>query len=209
VSIGGTIALMLAAQHNPRVRNVVSINPYDYAKGSGVRRGSLVANLVCGLALVPVVGETVMRFRNRLVEKVIFNGGVAEPSAVPPQLMEELYLTGLRIGHYRAFLSLLRNAHKWEDAHAHYGDIKVPVLLVYGENDWSKPAERKATEQRIPGCRIETVAGGNHFLSLDRPREVDRLIKTFDREARPGVHSMKNLDTPDVTPPSAARCGTS
>jgi pimeloyl-ACP methyl ester carboxylesterase len=193
VSIGGTIPLLLAAQRNPRVEKIVAINPYDYAKGLGVRRASFVANLVCGLALVPVVGETVMRLRNRLVEKAIFNGGVAEPSAIPPQLMEEFFLTGLRPGHYKAFLSLLRNAHKWEDAQAHYQDIKVPVLLVYGERDWSRPKERKATQQHIPGSRIETVAGGSHFLSLDRPRELERLIRG---------HA-------GVSPPTAARFGTS
>lgn len=179
ISIGGTIPLLLAAQHNPRVQKVVAVNPYDYAKGRGLWRASLVAKAVCSLALVPVMGDTVMRLRNRLVERAIFNGGVAEPSAIPPQLMEELFLTGSRTGHYRAFLSLLRNAHKWEDAHAHYQAIQVPVLLAYGENDWSKPEERKATQQQIPGSRIETIAGGNHFLSLDRPREVERLIVGF------------------------------
>ena len=30
VSIGGTIALVLAARHNPRVSRVIAINPYDY-----------------------------------------------------------------------------------------------------------------------------------------------------------------------------------
>lgn len=179
ISIGGTIPLLIAAQHNLRVKRIVSINSYDYARGSGMRRSSFVSNVVCGLALVPVLGETVMRLRNRMVEKAIFEGGVAEPSAIPPRLMEELFLTGLRRGHYKAFLSLLRNAGKWEDAHAHYKDIRVPVLLVYGENDWSKPSERKATQQDIPGARIEMVAGGNHFLSLDRPREVERLISEF------------------------------
>ena len=35
VSIGGAIALIIAARRNPRVARVVSINPYDYAKGRG------------------------------------------------------------------------------------------------------------------------------------------------------------------------------
>ena len=208
VSIGGTIALLLAARHNPHVKKIVSINPYDYAKGRGVRRGSLVAKVVCGLALVPVGGETVMRLRNRLVERAIFNGGVAEPSAIPPQFMEELFLTGSRPGHYQAFLSLLRNARKWEDAHGHYQDIDVPVLLVYGENDWSRPSERNATQQHIPGSRIETVAGGSHFLSLDRPRELERLIIRFGGE-HSGDQSSTTLDTPDFTPPTASHFGTS
>jgi pimeloyl-ACP methyl ester carboxylesterase len=52
---------------------------------------------------------------------------------------------------------LLRNAHKWEDAHAQYKNIEVPVLLVYGEKDWSKPSERATTLREIPGARLETV----------------------------------------------------
>jgi len=45
-SIGGSIALLLAARHNPRVRRVVAINPYDYDGGRGLRRSSALANLL-------------------------------------------------------------------------------------------------------------------------------------------------------------------
>jgi pimeloyl-ACP methyl ester carboxylesterase len=53
-------------------------------------------------------------------------------------------------------------------------------LLVYGEHDWSKPKEREATLRDIPGAKMQTVAGGGHFLSLDRPQEVGQLIAEFD-----------------------------
>src|SRR6476646_5337278 len=36
ISIGGAIALIIAAQRNPRVARVIAINPYDYAKGHGM-----------------------------------------------------------------------------------------------------------------------------------------------------------------------------
>src|SRR5919202_2712192 len=35
-SIGGTIGLLLAARHHPRVRRVVAINPYHYDRGRGL-----------------------------------------------------------------------------------------------------------------------------------------------------------------------------
>jgi len=179
ISIGGTVALLMAARHDPRVKKVVAINAYDYAGGGGLRRSSVVANLIFGLGMIPVLGETVMRFRNRMVERPIFEGGVAEPDAIPAPLLEELYLVGTRPRHYRGFLNLLRNAYKWDQAHAHYPDIKVPVLLVYGERDWSRPSEREITLHDIPGAKMHTVAGGSHFLSLDRPREVEELITGF------------------------------
>ena len=41
VSIGGTVALMLAGRHDARVARVVAINPYDHARRRGLARSSL------------------------------------------------------------------------------------------------------------------------------------------------------------------------
>ena len=64
VSIGGVIPLVLAAHGDPRVARVVSINPYDYDKGRGLARSSLVGWIITYATLIPVVGETVMRLRS-------------------------------------------------------------------------------------------------------------------------------------------------
>lgn len=179
VSIGGVIPLLMAAQGNLRIRKVVSINPYDYARGRGLARASIVARVLVLCALVPVLGETFLRLRNRIVEDLVFRGGVGEPIAFPSALLADLYAGGNRRGHYRAFLNLLRNAWMWEEARAQYGNVRVPVLVIYGERDWSTPAERDATVRAIPGARMEQVAGGGHFLPVDRPQEVARLITEF------------------------------
>jgi hypothetical protein len=42
-----------------------------------------------------------------------------------------MYEVGNRPGHYRAFISLLRNAASWQTATKVYGNINVPVLLVW------------------------------------------------------------------------------
>ena len=67
VSIGGAIALIIAARRNPRVARVIAINPYDYAKGRGMARSSLFGWIVTYASLLPVIGETVMRLRNFLI----------------------------------------------------------------------------------------------------------------------------------------------
>lgn len=179
ISIGGVIPLVLAAKHNPRVKKVVSINPYDYGKGLGIRRGNFVAAILFTLAKIPVLGDTVMRFRNRIVEGLVMQGGVAEPEALPQKFLEQLFAEGLRKGHYRAFLNLIRNAHQWEDARQVYSHIDIPVLVVYGDRDWSRADERQRTVNAIPGAKVETVANGGHFLSLDQPESVVTLIKEF------------------------------
>jgi len=179
VSIGGSLALIIAARHNPRVARVIAINPYDYAEGRGMARSSWAGWLVTYASLVPFAGETVNRLRNFLIVSAVFRGGVADANAIPPALMKEMYEVGSRPGHYRAFISLLRNAASWEAAAKDYGQIAIPVLLIWGDRDWATPEEREHDRSLIPGVEMTTLERGGHFLPLDRPKELLELIVRF------------------------------
>lgn len=179
ISIGGVIPLLMAAKRDPRVKKVIAINPYDYGQGRGVTRANLVAWVIFTLAQVPILGDTFMRLRNRMIERIILQGGVAFPQALTEGFVRQVYDSGLRKGHYRGFLNLIRNAHHWDEARRVYHQIQVPVLVIYGDRDWSHPAERQQTAQAIPRARVETVANGSHFLSMDQPERVAELIKGF------------------------------
>jgi len=183
VSIGGTIALVLAARHNPRVSRVIAINPYDYPPDGGIRSSSLIARLVLAPAGVPILGATLMRMRNKVVSDAIMAGGVASAEALTPELRAELYEVGERRGHYQAFLSLLSHERRWADARNLYPKIKVPALLVYGEQDWAPAAQRERTGGLIPKVMMKTIGSGGHFLSLDRPTELSELIVGFAASA--------------------------
>jgi pimeloyl-ACP methyl ester carboxylesterase len=187
VSIGASIALLLAARNNPRVARVVAINPYDYAKGRGMARSSVLARLVVGLADIPILGETVMRLRRFFVMKSVLDGGVSNPEHIPPELLKEMYLVGNRRGHYRAFISLLRNAETWEAAAKAYAKISIPVLLLWGDRDWSRPEEREHDRQIVPGARMATVEDGGHFLPLDRPDAVIEHVLAFQASCSQGI----------------------
>lgn len=179
VSIGGSIALILGARSNPRIDRVISINPYDYANGRGMGRSSPFGWVAANIAPLPVIGETIMRFRPFFIIRAVLRGGVANPTNISPALMMEMYRVGDRRGHYRAFLRLLRHAKSWSDAKQDYRHIKAPTLLIWGGKDWSKPYERERTRALIPNAQMETIAGGGHFLPLDRPQELQRLIVDF------------------------------
>lgn len=179
VSIGASIALILAARNNPRVSRVVAINPYDYAKGRGMARSSPLAGLFVALADVPVLGDTVMRLRQFFIMKSVLDGGVSDPRHISPELLKEMYLVGNRRGHYRAFLNLLRNAESWETATKAYSNIRIPVLLLWGDRDWSRPDEREHDRQIVPGAKMATVENGGHFLPLDRPDAVVEHLLAF------------------------------
>lgn len=178
-SIGGSIALLLAARRHPRIRGVVAINPYDYDRGRGLRRSSTLANLVFAANRIPLLGATVMRMRNRFVEERILRGGVHREGALPPELAREMYEVGNRRGHYRAFMSLVRHWPLWEAARSEYQAIDRRVLLLYGEHDWSRPEEREADRRDILGAQLRVVPDAGHFLSLDAPDDLIRSVTEF------------------------------
>jgi pimeloyl-ACP methyl ester carboxylesterase len=183
-SIGGTIALLLAARHNPRVRGVLAINPYDYDRGRGLRRSSSLANLVVGMNTLPLIGGAMAHVQPFAAVKQILEGGVYRKDAFPSALLRELHASGRKSGHPRAFTQLVRHWPSWEDARAEYGAIALPVLLLYGDHDWSRDVEREADRRAIPGSRMRVVKDAGHFLTIDAPSVFVRAVGEVSALAR-------------------------
>jgi pimeloyl-ACP methyl ester carboxylesterase len=175
-SIGASIALRLAAAHDPRVARVVAVNAYDYDGGRGVRRSSILANLLFGVNDIPVVGPTFARLRSLPIVRRVLQGGVRRRASLPPELAREIYRVGNRPGHARAFASLVHHWAGWEHGRSTYGQITTPVTLVYGDHDWSRDPERAADARDIPGAELRIVPDAGHFLSLDAPEALAAAI---------------------------------
>jgi pimeloyl-ACP methyl ester carboxylesterase len=178
-SIGATAALAVAARRHPRVRAVVAISTYDYDRGQGAKRGSALGRLLFDLGGVPVIGPTVSRLRQYPIVKRVFDGGLHRLAGFGEPLAREMYRVGNRRGHYQAFASLVAQWPTWEAVRTRYGDIDRPVLLLYGDHDWSRPDERAATARLIPGAELRTVSNAGHFLSYDAPEETLHHLVEF------------------------------
>lgn len=66
----------------------------------------------------------------------------------------------------------------------HLGDdvrkIRVPTLLIWGENDKQTPvADARAFHQHIPGSQLFVIPGADHFVYRQQPSAVARLMQTF------------------------------
>ena len=77
------------------------------------------------------------------------------------------------IEYYRQSPSALR--------HGAPPQIEKPLLYLHGEGDGCIGVDvvRAARESFPPGARIEILDGAGHFLHLERPAEVHRLILEF------------------------------
>jgi len=63
---------------------------------------------------------------------------------------------------------------------------EVPTMLVWGERDAVIPASHgRVAHELIPGSRLEIVPDAGHFLPLERPELLDRLLRDFIATTEP------------------------
>ena len=175
-SIGGSIALTLAARRNPRLQRVVALNPYDYGHWGGIRRSSPLNNVIFTAMLWPGVGPLVPYAATPGILSLVMAGGLHDRKNLPQELVDAMHRCGLLPGHPRAFRSLSQQWRSWLAAREKYRSIELPVTLAYGQEDWSLPAERDANAEAIPGARAVTLEHAGHFSCLEKPTEIARLI---------------------------------
>ena len=180
-SIGASIGLMLAARGNQRIACVLAVNPYDYGRWGGARRGSPLNNVVFTTILWPILGPIVARAGTKGVLALVMAGGLHDPRKLPPELVDDLARCGRLPGHAMAFRSLCQHWRSWIAARARYGQISLPVTVVYGDDDWSRTAERDANARDIPGVHVVRLEATGHFASLERPSEIAGLISATRR----------------------------
>jgi pimeloyl-ACP methyl ester carboxylesterase len=147
-SMGATLALTASVDLGDRVRRIVAFNTYDFA--DGIKRANLLARLVVGNIRLPLWGPVFGRLENKQILKGVMRGGLHDPSQLPDHYLDELRRVGRRPGHPTVARAIYRNLEGLIAARARYARIDVPVTLVYGNEDWSRPSDRRANVQAIP-----------------------------------------------------------
>ncbi|TWB02353.1 alpha/beta fold hydrolase [Bradyrhizobium stylosanthis] len=177
-SIGGALALTVAASLPQRVKRVVAINPYDYETryGDGIRRGNWFANFIIGSLQIPVLGAINASLENRIVLGKIMGGGYHDPRKLPADLLAEFDKVARRPGYKQGARKVLAGWRSWSKARDYYQQISAPVTLIYGDSDWSRPDERERTRSLIPASRMVTLKNTGHFSAVENPSELARAI---------------------------------
>ncbi|KRA96841.1 3-oxoadipate enol-lactonase [Devosia sp. Root685] len=84
---------------------------------------------------------------------------------------------------YAATCATLRDA----DLRDRIGAIRLPALLVAGEDDLAMPAAQvEATAKAIAGARFENFPGVGHIPSIEAPEKLADLMTEFFKEAGHG-----------------------
>jgi pimeloyl-ACP methyl ester carboxylesterase len=182
-SIGAVLALTLASEALVDVQQVVAFNTYDYFPG--LERSNLLASFIIKNVRAPLVGPIFASLENRTILAGIMRGGVYDPKALPADFLDELSRVGARKGYSVVARSVYKSLASFVAARLLYAAVNVPVALVYGDHDWSKPAERQANATLIPGCTFTTLPRSGHFSTLESPDLCAAILLQLPAAAAP------------------------
>jgi 3-oxoadipate enol-lactonase len=158
LSMGGRIARNVAIYHSHRLHSltVVNANPgFNSMSTDDVRR---------------FVTERKTRTPDS-IRKLL--GPNASKSAYE-QLVRSIDM--IRDESYRKTLE----ASVAQDRDAPIENIRVPTLIIAGEEDHVYPPElARAMAKRIPGAELATMKGAGHLANLEQPDDFNRLLLEF------------------------------
>ncbi len=177
-SIGGVLALTVAASLPAHVSQVIASNTYDYDKryADGVRRGNWFANIVLANYAIPMHGAIFAALENWLFLGIVMKGGLHKKRWMPKRLLSAINRAGYRKGFRYVERNVFKHWASWGQAKSLYADVKAPVKLIYSEHDWSTIAERESTAKALGNISITTISDAGHFGCVDNP---DALIEAI------------------------------
>ena len=174
-SLGGAVAVMVAARHPERVRRLVLIDSAGFNLDPS--RRPLILRL---LGFGPVAASLdALPVRRRVVTAAL-RQVFYERACVTPEKVEEYLAPLARPGATEAIRSLLNQPTSF-GLPALVRDVGVPTLIIWGRNDrWVPVADADRFASAIPAARKVVLEECGHLPQEERPAEVVHLLEEFD-----------------------------
>jgi len=172
ISMGGTIALQLALDYPDHVLSLVLVNtfarlrPQSLGEWLYLLRRAITARLMS------------MEKQADIVVQRIFPK--PEQQALRDSLRTQILRADPAV--YRATMGALFRF----DVESRLRDIRVPTLVVTGEEDTTVPPTLQKTQlaQGIPGAQHVIIPGAGHGVIVDNPQAFNEALVAFYRSLR-------------------------
>ena len=173
-SMGGGVAITLAARHPERVQRLVAVAAALYP----VTEMTPLAKL----ALLPVVGRHLARFglTRREFARACRSQSVRDGSCLDDEWIDYFWARLNRAGGHDASHRCLTIMTSAAENNGDPGRVRAPTLLVWGDEDRLIPMSHgKRLARAIAGARLEIVPASGHMPFIERPDEFLRVVRPF------------------------------
>lgn len=167
ISVGGMIALALAARQPERVRGLILCDTAAKIGTHEMWQARIDAILEGG---IEVLADAIME---RWLSPA-FRAGRPDETAGWRNMLVRTPVDG-----YCGTCAAIRDA----DLTSQAAGIRVPTLALCGSEDGATPPDLvRTTAGLIPGARFELIDGAGHLPCIEYPERVARLIESFIEE---------------------------
>jgi pimeloyl-ACP methyl ester carboxylesterase len=168
LSMGGYIALDLVRRYPQRVRGLVLADTRAAADDAGARRA-----------------------RDEMIELARTTGSEAVAERMLPRVLSPRTLSGrpdvvrevrsmMEGWSGAAMIGALRAMRDRPDATSLLGHIRVPTLVMVGDDDAvTPPSEARRIAEAVPGARLVTLPEAGHLSPLEQPRASTEALALF------------------------------
>ena len=177
--IGLLPALIVGLEHPDRVSKLAVMDGIPFPRPqysswelkSFARKGSIL-----GKALVnwfPSISARIARLK-----------GFYRAHSIPSEVRDEFASDGVSKSNQEAFLSYFQNfriEQEYFEPRAH--EVQTPVLVVWGKHDRFINAKLgHEIAETLPNARLEVIDRSGHYVHMDKPQELARVVTKFFRE---------------------------
>ena len=179
-SIGGVLSATTAIKLPKIVNKVFLFNPYDYDNyfGEGISRANLFAKIILFNISLPVVGSFFSSLENKIILKNILKGGFFNIKCLSNEYLNLLCSSIKKNGYTYHFRNVLKNYKSWTESKKLYNKIKIPVKLIYGDNDWANNNNKNDTKDSLGLASYNIIKDCGHFSFLENPKVVAKILSS-------------------------------
>ena len=170
LSMGGFVGMRLAARHPELIKSLVLLETSANAEPlENLPQYKLLNGIVRWIGIIPPIANKVM--------KIMFANSWLQNSANRDSIRrwkKELS------SNKKSITGPVEGVIYRKGVEEELGNISCPTLVIVGDEDVATtPAKAAYIQQGIAGARLETIIGAGHSSCIEKPEDVNRLLKDW------------------------------
>lgn len=166
LSMGGVLAQQMALDYPEQVRKLTLVSTFAALRPDSISQWIYFAQRLFLTHVISVEKQA------GLVARRIF----PRPEEEPLRVLMRQQIAAANPQAYRAAMRSLG----WFDSRLQLGSLKIPTLVITGEEDSTvSPARQEQLARLIPGARQVKIAGAGHAVSVEKAQEFNEALLGF------------------------------